>query len=685
VPVPAAVPEARWLGVSFYDPAAQKVFIYGGHSLVLPTRQLSDMWSWDGKSWTPVPLPAGAEMPTERARGLSTYDPDHKRVLLLGGIAEHTFLNQVWSWAGGRWTRQPDAPTSASIDGGAMAYDTSRHQLVVVNMPQTFRWGPDNPQDVLLDTWLEDDTGWHLSSPAHKLRFGPESMVFDRSGNRILATRLTTVNGTEIWSWDGRDWSLAAEQVPAARPVLVDGGDLGVLALESGNTMALAGEPRRVFRLQGGQWLPAGPPTTGPGIVLAAAFDQRRQELVAFSDIWQSNSGSHQLTSDDTWTWTLAAGWRKHPGRAPTDVNATPSASQASPTPSPVTSTPSPVTSTSPFALAPCVMPFAPRTAPTPTAVAAGLPDRLVFTEVGSLGSKIVSAARGPDGAVWAISEIPGPHIGSAVLRFSVFEGGCQVLARPNDLLASITTGPDGNLWLRDVRFQAWLIDKLTLQGTLTEYPLANEPFTLVGGPDGAVWFTEESADRIGRITSSGTVTEYSLPATSVRMGCGGKCPDSITRGPDGALWFTEVQLADPGNRIGRITQSGDIREFPPLPTPQTGPSGIAANGDSLWFGENRPYIGRMTVAGTVTEYPLPSASVGWASVEVSGNGLTWFETGKQTDTGGITQLGAIALDGSYRLYPLPDPSTGVFVLVLPNGFIDVVGMNGRVWQAHGA
>jgi hypothetical protein len=154
-------------------------------------------------------------------------------------------------------------------------------------------------------------------------------MVFDRRGNRILVTRLA-MNGTEIWSWDGRDWRLAAEQVPAPRPVLVDGGDLGVLALESGMTMARAGEPRRVFRLQGGQWVPAGPLTTGPGIVLAAAYDQRRQELVAFSDIWQSNSGP-QLTSDDTWTWTLAAGWRKHPGRPPRDVNATPSASQASP------------------------------------------------------------------------------------------------------------------------------------------------------------------------------------------------------------------------------------------------------------------------------------------------------------------------------------------------------------------
>lgn len=217
-----------------------------------------------------------------------------------------------------------------------MAYDTNRHQLVVVNMPPTFRWGPDDPTGVLLDTWLEDDTGWHLSNPAHKLPFGPQGMVFDRSGNRILVTRLV-MNGTEIWSWDGRDWSLATEQVPAASRVLVHGGDLGVLALESGGTMARAGEPRRVFRLQGGQWLPAGPLTTGPGTVLAAAYDQRRRELVAFSDIWQSNSGS-QRTTDDTWTWTLAAGWRKHPGRARADANGTPSAPQTSSTPSPITS-----------------------------------------------------------------------------------------------------------------------------------------------------------------------------------------------------------------------------------------------------------------------------------------------------------------------------------------------------------
>ena len=31
-------------------------------------------------------------------------------------------------------------------------------------------------------------------------------------------------------------------------------------------------------------------------------------------------------------------------------------------------------------------------------------------------------------------------------------------------------------------------------------------------GPDGALWFTETSADRIGRITTDGQITEFPLP-----------------------------------------------------------------------------------------------------------------------------------------------------------------------------
>ncbi len=53
----------------------------------------------------------------------------------------------------------------------------------------------------------------------------------------------------------------------------------------------------------------------------------------------------------------------------------------------------------------------------------------------------------------------------------------------------------------------------------------------MVEGPDGKMWFTE--ADKIGRITPSGEITEFPLPTPD-------SAPMGITTGPDGNLWFTE-------------------------------------------------------------------------------------------------------------------------------------------------
>src|SRR5437868_4101348 len=55
---------------------------------------------------------------------------------------------------------------------------------------------------------------------------------------------------------------------------------------------------------------------------------------------------------------------------------------------------------------------------------------------------------------------------------------------------------------------------------------------------------------------------EFSLAAASQPLG--------ITSGPDGNLWFAEAH----GNRIGKITPSGEITEFP-LPTLGSVPQAI--------------------------------------------------------------------------------------------------------------
>ena len=50
---------------------------------------------------------------------------------------------------------------------------------------------------------------------------------------------------------------------------------------------------------------------------------------------------------------------------------------------------------------------------------------------------------------------------------------------------------------------------------SVTEFPLPfpdSRPYTIVTGPDGALWFTESSRGVIGRITREGDYKEYALP-----------------------------------------------------------------------------------------------------------------------------------------------------------------------------
>src|SRR5437867_1841061 len=110
----------------------------------------------------------------------------------------------------------------------------------------------------------------------------------------------------------------------------------------------------------------------------------------------------------------------------------------------------------------------------------------------------------------------------------------------------------------------------------ITEFPIPS-PFTgpegITEGPDGNVWFTEWSGNRIGRMTLDGTVTEWDVPTPN-------SYPHTIVTGPDGNLWFTEQY----GSTVGTITPQGTFAEYP-LPAWTSYLYGITVGPDgNLWF-----------------------------------------------------------------------------------------------------
>jgi virginiamycin B lyase len=160
----------------------------------------------------------------------------------------------------------------------------------------------------------------------------------------------------------------------------------------------------------------------------------------------------------------------------------------------------------------------------------------------------------GPDGAVW-FTEEGGDRIGRIGPDDSVKE--FKIPSDPGGQLPEgITSGPDGNLWFV-IRYGNNVV-RMTPGGEATSFPLPGpnrQPQEIITGPDGALWFTETEA-RIGRITTSGTVSEYRLPD--------GHQPWSLTLGPDQAVWFTDVS----GNRICRLTAEAFGHSIPPPTIP---------------------------------------------------------------------------------------------------------------------
>ena len=222
--------------------------------------------------------------------------------------------------------------------------------------------------------------------------------------------------------------------------------------------------------------------------------------------------------------------------------------------------------------------------------------------------------AAGSDNNLWFTDTLVGSVTTAALGRITT-SGTITEFNFPNGVggAKEITSGSDGALWFT----QGGVMGRMTTTGVYSNFtlPAGANAFGITAGPDNNLWFTDQGNNAIGRITTAGSTTEFTIPTAN-------SIPIDITTGPDGNLWFAESN----GNNIGRITPSGAVTEFP-IPTAGSGASGIAANGKLLWFTEpNTHKIGRITTNGAIAEYYGPGLGNGTPAQVVSGSdGGLWF------------------------------------------------------------
>ncbi|HLG95715.1 MAG TPA: IPT/TIG domain-containing protein [Bryobacteraceae bacterium] len=300
------------------------------------------------------------------------------------------------------------------------------------------------------------------------------------------------------------------------------------------------------------------------------------------------------------------------------------------------------------------------------------LPGQITEYSVPFVGLSGIAA--GPDGAMWFSG---GRNIGRITTA-----GAVTVFPIPtsNAEGASITAGPDGAMWFTESPINSGNpfgnIGRIAMSGTITEYPLPDPnsgPTAITTGPDGALWFIELVNNKIGRITTSGSITEIPMPAYLATYGAW-----SIAPGPDGALWITEYYG---GNGIVRMTTAGVFTEYVISRTVNSGSYGITAGPDgAMWFADASFKIGRITTSGTVTEYPLPGTNDSPYGIAAGPDGALWY-TNVLGQIGRITTSGSVTAEVATPTYTA-NGLLGYSIAAGPDGamwFVELAGKIGRI------
>ncbi len=318
-----------------------------------------------------------------------------------------------------------------------------------------------------------------------------------------------------------------------------------------------------------------------------------------------------------------------------------------------------------------------------------GVPPAVTITEwrIPTSSSFPQGITAGSDGALW-FTECGGNKIGRIPTDAPTPNPASTATPNPdiseyplptaNAYPHGITSGPDGALWFAECN--ANKIGRIPTDATpgsgaqITEYASGATPFGITTGPDGNLWYGNFNRNDVQSMSPAGTVLQTYTTATQYT--------DFFVTGPDGAVWFTECNA--PGV-IGRIKNGVLSEESVPNSSVGTSPApyGIAVGSDgNIWFTDLDGHggIGKVDVAtfpatGSISEIALPGTSGLPFGITSGPDGALWFADRNNNAIGRIptdaTQTSDIAE------YQLPSPSSNPVAIAK--------GPDGNLWFAESA
>lgn len=243
-----------------------------------------------------------------------------------------------------------------------------------------------------------------------------------------------------------------------------------------------------------------------------------------------------------------------------------------------------------------------------------------------------ITIVRAKNGSVWFNFEYysQGPANDSGV--GTIASDGTMTLYRDphyiNVFPMGLAAASDGTVWFGEAN--STQVSRIAMDGTITSFalPSAGAGFesvsALTSGPDGNIWLG--ATYYLVRVALDGTATLFPTPYAHGDPNT--YFPDSLATGPDGNVWYTENTQNGglPKSKIATITMAGTITEYP-IPSPHTARSIVAGLDGNMWFIDNAG-VGSITTAGTVSYYALNGAGSGFSGLTVSPDGSFWLTGG---------------------------------------------------------
>jgi virginiamycin B lyase len=253
---------------------------------------------------------------------------------------------------------------------------------------------------------------------------------------------------------------------------------------------------------------------------------------------------------------------------------------------------------------------------------------------------------------------------------------GFEEIRLPNrtDIPVAIAAAPDGAVWFTLESSDA--IGRLR-NGRIERIRTGAqsiEPLGLAVDREGRAWYTEAPKQRISRASPDGAIASFGLSTPVARLG-------RLTVGPDTTVWFAESTVMSVTQlRDGRFTRHvmGTLGKKVPADAP---PFGVAIAPDgAVWATlPSADQLVRIAPDGNTTAFDVPTRNSGLGDVAVAADGSVYF---LETTANKIGRLAG----GRFEEFAVPTPRAGLVALaVAPDGAAWFTQLRGhRLGRLHG-